>query len=101
MPKARNLVFLIDVSGSMNAPDKLPLLKQSMRMLVEHLGQADRIAIVTYAGASGCALEPTFCEKKDEIIQAIERLTPNGSTNGAAGIQLAYALAAKHFEEHT
>jgi Ca-activated chloride channel family protein len=92
---ARNLVFLLDVSGSMNAPAKLPLLKQAMGLLVETLRPQDKISIVVYAGASGVALPPTSGADKDKIRQAIFALQAGGSTNGAQGIQLAYDLADK------
>ncbi len=90
---ARNLVFLLDVSGSMNDPRKLPLLQQSMNLLVEQLRPQDRIAIVTYAGNAGLVLPSTSGSEKDLIKNAIFRLEPGGSTNGAAGIQLAYHVA--------
>ncbi len=93
----RNLVFLIDVSGSMTSADKLPLVKTSMRMLAETLTPADRVAIVVYAGASGLALPSTTGDRAARIQEAIESLTPGGSTNGAAGIQLAYQIATEHF----
>jgi Ca-activated chloride channel family protein len=89
----RNLVFLLDVSGSMNSPNKLPLLKQAMNLLVDQLRPQDTIAIVTYAGYAGLALPATSGKDKDTIRNAIFRLEPGGSTNGAAGIQLAYAIA--------
>src|SRR6185436_7410022 len=93
----RNLVFLLDVSGSMTPPERLPLVKTAMQMLVDTLTAEDRVAIVVYAGASGLALPPTRGDRKEEIHEAIERLRPGGSTNGAAGIQLAYDIAAKQF----
>ena len=96
---ARNLVFLLDVSGSMTPAERLPLVKTAMGMLVDTLTSKDRVAIVVYAGASGLALPPTPGDRKREIHEAIERLTPGGSTNGAAGIQLAYDVAAKDFVE--
>ncbi len=92
-----NLVFLIDVSGSMDEPDKLPLLKRSLRELVRRLTAQDRVAIVTYAGDSGLALDSTAGENQARILEAIDRLAPGGSTNGAAGIQLAYDQARSHF----
>lgn len=92
---ARNLVFLIDVSGSMTDANKLPLLKQAMNLLVAQMRPQDKIAIVTYAGNAGLALPPTSGNEKDTIRNAIFRLEPGGSTNGAAGIQLAYDLAEK------
>ncbi len=88
-----NLVFLLDVSGSMNQPNKLPLVKQAMKILLEQLGAKDRVAIVTYAGASGLALPSTPADRKRDIREAIDELRPGGSTNGAAGIQLAYDIA--------
>ena len=94
---ARNLVFLLDVSGSMTPPDKLPLVKKAMRMLVDTLRDEDRIAIVVYAGASGLALPATPGSQKDRIHQAIARLEAGGSTNGAAGITLAYRIAREQF----
>lgn len=94
---ATSLVFLIDVSGSMQPTNKLPLLKQSMKMLVDQLHGDDRLAIVTYAGASGLALPSTFASDKQRILGAIDNLNAGGSTNGAAGIQLAYQVAAESF----
>ncbi|MBK9991968.1 MAG: VWA domain-containing protein [Verrucomicrobia bacterium] len=94
---ALNLVFLLDVSGSMNEPNKLPLVKESMKLLVEKLKPTDRVAIAVYAGASGLALPSTSIEKKQEILAAIDALTPGGSTNGAMGIQLAYDIAKANF----
>ena len=93
---ARNLVFLLDVSGSMTYANKLPLLKQAMNLLVAQLRPQDRISIVTYAGSSGLALPSTSGREKDAIRSAIFRLEPGGSTNGASGIQLAYAIAEQH-----
>jgi Ca-activated chloride channel homolog len=93
----RNLVFLLDVSGSMTSADKLPLVKTAMRMLVDTLMPQDRVAIVVYAGASGLVLPSTPGSRKAEIQQAIAELRPGGSTNGAAGIQLAYDIANQSF----
>ncbi len=93
----RNLVFLLDVSGSMTSPDKLPLVKTAMRMLADTLNPEDRVAIVVYAGASGLALPSTPGSRKMEIQRAIADLQPGGSTNGAAGIQLAYDVAVQNF----
>ena len=93
----RNLVFLLDVSGSMATPDKLPLVRTAMRMLVDTLTAEDRIAIVVYAGASGLVLPSTSGAHKETIHQAIARLEAGGSTNGAAGITLAYQVAQEHF----
>jgi Ca-activated chloride channel family protein len=93
----RNLVFLIDVSGSMNSVDKLPLVRNSMRMLVDILTPHDRVAIVVYAGASGLVLSPTPGDRKEAIRHAIARLEAGGSTNGGAGIRLAYEVAQRSF----
>ena len=95
----RNLVFLLDVSGSMGSPDKLPLLKNGMKLLTKTLRPEDRVAIVVYAGASGTVLDPTSGEDKDKILAALERLNAGGSTNGGAGIELAYKLAAENFHK--
>src|SRR5205807_4609179 len=94
---ASNLCFLIDVSGSMNMPNKLPLVQASLRRLVEELGENDRIAIVVYAGVAGLVLPSTSCMNKAEILSALDQLQAGGSTNGGAGIQLAYDTAVKHF----
>ena len=88
-----NLVFLIDVSGSMQSPDKLGLLKSSMKMLVKRMSAEDRIAIAVYAGAAGTVLESTPGSERAKILSAIDQLTAGGSTNGGAGIRLAYSLA--------
>lgn len=92
-----NLVFLVDVSGSMNEPNKLPLVQQSLRMLTEQLGEGDRVTMVVYAGSSGLVLPPTSGDKKSEIIAAIDKLQAGGSTHGSAGIQLAYEQAVAGF----
>ena len=92
-----NLVFLIDVSGSMSAQNKLPLLKESYRLLVPQLRSEDKISIVVYAGAAGTVLEPTSGDQKEKILAAIDKLKSGGSTAGAAGILLAYQLAEQHF----
>ena len=94
---ASNLVFLIDVSGSMDEPNKLPLLKTSFKMLVEQLRAQDHVAIVVYAGAAGLVLEPTPGDEKKRINEALDRLQAGGSTAGGAGINLAYAVAKEHF----
>jgi len=94
---ATNVVYLIDVSGSMNSKDKLPLLKRGFQMMTKQLGENDRVSIVTYAGNAGVALEPTTGDKTRTINEAIERLSPGGSTHGSAGIELAYKLAQQHF----
>ncbi len=90
---AANLVFLIDVSGSMDSPDKLPLLKNAFRLLTDQLTAKDRVSMVVYAGSSGVVLEPTPGDQKHKIHEAIDRLEAGGSTNGAQGIKLAYQLA--------
>ena len=92
-----NLVFLIDVSGSMNSPERLPLLKSGLHLLVDKLTESDRVSIVTYAGASGIALQPVSGDRKDVILRAIDNLRAEGSTNGGAGIQTAYELAVANF----
>lgn len=94
---ANNLVFLIDVSGSMASHDKLPLLQQALAMLVEHLREQDRVAIVVYAGSSGLVLPSTSGSEKGRIHEALERLEAGGSTAGGAGIRLAYDVAREHF----
>ena len=96
-PSPRNLVFLIDVSGSMMPPDKLPLVRTAMRMLTDVLTERDRVAIVVYAGASGLVLRSTTGEHKDRIHQALAQLEAGGSTNGASGIRLAYQVARSNF----
>lgn len=88
-----NLVFLLDVSGSMDAPNKLGLVQQSIRMLTSQLTERDRVAVVVYAGAAGLVLPPTYGDRKSEILDAIDRLRAGGSTNGGQGIQLAYNVA--------
>ncbi|MCB1369151.1 MAG: VWA domain-containing protein [Rhodobacteraceae bacterium] len=92
---ALDLVFLIDTSGSMQDTNKLPLLKQSFRLLLSKLSPEDRVSIVTYAGSSGVVLEPTAASDEAAILEALNRLEAGGSTAGAAGLQLAYAQAAK------
>ena len=96
-PSPRNLVFLIDVSGSMMPPDKLPLVRTAMRMLTDVLTERDRVAIVVYAGASGLVLPSTTGENKDRIHRALAQLEAGGSTNGASGIRLAYQVARSNF----
>jgi Ca-activated chloride channel family protein len=88
-----NLVFLIDVSGSMQSPDKLPLLKNAFRLLTDQMTARDRVSMVVYAGSSGVVLEPTPGDQKHKIRAAIDRLEAGGSTNGAEGIERAYQLA--------
>ncbi|MEK6780189.1 MAG: von Willebrand factor type A domain-containing protein [Bacteroidota bacterium] len=94
-----NLVFLIDVSGSMSDQNKLPLLKASFKMLVAQLRSQDRVAIVVYAGAAGLVLESTSGSEKKRIIEALDNLEAGGSTAGGAGINLAYAVAKQNFKE--
>ena len=94
---ASNLVFLLDVSGSMEPPERLPLIKASMRLLVEQLTPEDRVAIVTYAGESGIALPSTSGDKKDTILRVLDGLRAGGSTNGASGIKMAYRVAREGF----
>ena len=97
--RAANLVFLIDVSGSMNGPDRLPLLKKSLAMLVNELGDEDTVSLVVYAGAAGLVLPPTPAANKVTILDALERLQAGGSTAGGAGIELAYKTAREAFVE--
>jgi len=92
-----NLVFLLDVSGSMSAPNKLPLLKSAFKLLVKQLTEKDRISIVVYAGAAGLVLEPTVGNDKEKIIASIDKLQAGGSTAGGQGIQLAYKVAEENF----
>ena len=92
-----NLVFLLDVSGSMNSRDKLPLLKKAFKLLVEQLGSKDRVSIVVYASASGVVLEPTPGNEKAKIMAALNKLRAGGSTAGGQGIQQAYAMARQSF----
>jgi Ca-activated chloride channel family protein len=92
-----NLVFLIDVSGSMQTPEKLPLLKSAFRLLTDQLTERDRVSMVVYAGSSGVVLEPTSGGQKRKIREAIDRLEAGGSTNGAEGIERAYQLAHETF----
>jgi Ca-activated chloride channel family protein len=96
-PRA-NLVFLIDTSGSMEAPNRLPLVKRSLAMLVDALDPRDTVAIVTYAGTAGVALDPTPVSDKRRILSVIEQLDAAGSTAGGEGIRQAYALAEQHFD---
>lgn len=96
---ASNLVFLIDVSGSMDEPNKLPLLKSSFKLLVEQLREQDRVAIVVYAGAAGLVLPSTSGAEKKKIIESLENLEAGGSTAGGAGINLAYIIAKQNFKQ--
>jgi Ca-activated chloride channel homolog len=95
-PKVKNLVFLVDVSGSMDDPRKLPLVQRSLRLLVDELAPEDRVALVVYAGNSGVVLPSTSVDERARILDAIEGLRAGGSTNGGSGIQLAYDMAQKH-----
>lgn len=99
-PPPRNLVFLIDVSGSMNDANKLPLVKSSMKMLLSTLRAQDRVAIVVYAGGEGLHLPSTTCDQKELIAGRIDVLGAGGSTNGAGGIQLAYEVARASFQQN-
>ncbi|MCS7471408.1 von Willebrand factor type A domain-containing protein [Stieleria sp. ICT_E10.1] len=92
-----NLVFLLDVSGSMNRPNKLPLVVNGMKMLVNQLGENDSVAIVVYAGAAGLVLDATTGDRKKLIVDSLDRLRAGGSTNGGHGIELAYSIARDHF----
>lgn len=94
-----NLVFLLDVSGSMSNSDKLPLLKQALPLLVDKLNEKDRVSIVVYASASGVVLRPTEGSNKEKILKAVEKLNAGGSTAGGKGIQLAYKIAEENFIE--
>ena len=93
-----NLVFLLDVSGSMKPPDKLPLMVSSMKLLLDSLGSEDTVAIVAFSGDVGMVLEPTKVAERHKILAALGRLRPGGSTSGAAGIRQAYALAETNFD---
>jgi Ca-activated chloride channel family protein len=92
-----NLVFLFDVSGSMNNANKLPLLKQAFSLLTKQLRPQDHVSMVVYAGASGLVLEPTKGDQQNDILAALDKLAAGGSTNGGAGIELAYKTAEQHF----
>ncbi len=95
---AANLVFLLDVSGSMNKPNKLGLLKSSIKMMTKNLNDTDKVSIVVYAGASGIVLEPTAGNDYRTIAKALDSLSAGGSTNGQAGIEQAYAMAEKNLD---
>ncbi|WP_106915290.1 YfbK domain-containing protein [Chryseobacterium aurantiacum] len=92
-----NIIFLIDVSGSMNTENKLPLLKSSLKVLLDQLRPQDKVGIVVYAGSAGMVLAPTSAKEKQTIIKALDNLQAGGSTAGGAGIELAYKLAQKNF----
>lgn len=94
---ASNLVFLLDVSGSMSDANKLPLLKQSLKILLEKLRPKDQVAIVVYAGAAGVVLPSTSCDNKDEILSSLNKLNAGGSTAGGEGIRLAYKIAQNNY----
>lgn len=94
-----NLVFLLDVSGSMNSRDKLPLVKNSMKMLLDSLHPDDTVSIVVYAGSTGVVLEPTKVSKRNTIMNAMNALRAGGGTAGAAGIELAYNMAEQNFDK--
>ncbi len=94
---AANLVFLVDISGSMSSLDKLPLLKRALALLTEELRARDRLSIVVYAGGTGVVLEPVSGDQKAKIVAALDSLSPGGRTNGAAGIRLAYQMAEDAF----
>ena len=93
-----NLVFLLDVSGSMSSPDKLPLVKRALRLLVREMRDQDHVSIVVYAGAAGLVLPPTSGRDRGRILQALDRLEAGGSTAGGAGLRLAYETARQQFE---
>jgi Ca-activated chloride channel homolog len=95
-----NLVLLLDVSGSMAAPNKLPLVQQSFRMLIDQLNARDRVSIVVYAGAAGAVLEPTPGNERGRILAALDALNAGGSTAGGEGLRLAYALAEQNFDRN-
>ena len=99
--KAANLVFLLDVSGSMKSPDKLPLLVQSFQILLKQLNEEDRVSLVVYAGRQAVLLNPTAIDEdgRTEVFEALKKLSAGGSTAGAAGIKTAYELARKGFVE--
>jgi len=94
-----NLVFLLDVSGSMNSTNKLPLVKQSINLLLDTLKPSDTVSMVVYAGAAGMVLEPTKVKDKSKILDALQRLNAGGSTAGGKGIELAYSLAEQNFNK--
>ena len=95
-----NLTLLIDVSGSMGSDNKLPLAIKSLKMLIDELGEKDKVAIVVYAGAAGAVLEPTSGAEKGKILAALDRLSAGGSTAGGEGLRLAYSMAKQNFDKH-
>ncbi|EOD79952.1 Von Willebrand factor type A domain protein [Grimontia indica] len=95
--KASNLVFLVDVSGSMNEPNKLPLLVQSLSLLAKNLGEKDKVSLVTYAGNASVVLEPTSGDNQQAIVDTLKSLQAGGGTYGESGIKLAYQQAKKGF----
>ena len=94
-----NLTLLVDVSGSMSGPDRLPLAIKSLKMLIDELGEKDKVSIVVYAGAAGAVLEPTSGADKGKILAALDRLSAGGSTAGGEGLRLAYSLAKQNFNK--
>ena len=92
-----NLVFLIDSSGSMSAPNRLPLLQRGLKLMLSELNANDRVAVVAYAGSAGLVLDSTPADQADTILSAIDRLKAGGSTNGGEGLELAYQVARDHF----
>jgi len=94
---ASNIVFLLDVSGSMSSANKLPLLKKAFKLLIKQLRKKDRVAVVVYAGSSGLVLPSTSCDEKGKIVAALDKLQSGGATAGAEGLKLAYEVAAKNF----
>jgi len=95
-----NLTLLVDVSGSMSGPDRLPLALKSLKMLIDELGEKDKVSIVVYAGAAGAVLEPTSGADKGKILAALDRLSAGGSTAGGEGLRLAYSLAKQNFNKN-
>ena len=95
-----NLTLLVDVSGSMSGPDRLPLAVKSLKILIDELGEKDKVSIVVYAGAAGAVLEPTSGADKGKILAALDRLSAGGSTAGGEGLRLAYSLAKQNFNKN-
>ena len=95
-----NLTLLVDVSGSMSGPDRLPLAIKSLKMLIDELGEKDKVSIVVYAGAAGAVLEPTSGADKGKVLAALDRLSAGGSTAGGEGLRLAYSLAKQNFNKN-